>query len=128
MFNVTRTNNHLDIDFSGKLDRDAMRVALAEFTGKSAGIENGTMLYRIRDFHLPTPAAIAVEFARMPGMLGLMKRFRRCAVLADPAWIRTVSEWEGRFLPHLEIRGFPPDEESEAQAWLEESTIPEPQA
>lgn len=126
MFHITRSNNHLDIDFSGKLDSSSMRVALAEFSGMSSGIEDGTMLYRIRDFHLPTPAAIIIEFFHMPGMLGLMRRFRRCAVLADPRWIRTISELEGKLLPGIEIRGFQPDEESEAQAWLEEACIAEP--
>jgi len=120
MFRVTRKDNHLDIEFGGKLDSDAMDVALNEFTAKSVGIEHGTMLYRVGEFKLPTTGAIALEFSRMPRMFGLMRRFRRCAVLADQAWIRKVSEWEGKLFPGLEIKGFPADAEADAKAWLAE--------
>jgi hypothetical protein len=122
MFQVTRKDNRLDIEFAGKLDAEAMEAALDEFTTKSVGIERGTMLYRIGDFRLPTTGAIALEFSRMPQLLGLMKRFRRCAVLADQSWIRKVSEWEGRLFPGLEIKGFPADQEAAATAWLGEDS------
>lgn len=117
MFTVTRTSaNRLDITLGGKLDSDAMTVALDELQVAAEGIENGRMLYRIDRFELPTLGAIAVEFSRMPALLKLVRRFERCAVVADQAWLRTVGEWEGMLFPGLEIRGF--ESVDAAEAWL----------
>ena len=77
---------HLDIEMSGKLNSEDMKVALDELVSKSENIENGKMLYEIIDFHLPSLGAIGVEFSRLPALFGLMKKFDRAAVLTDKAW------------------------------------------
>ncbi len=120
MFKIHRTGNHLDITFGGKLDRDTMREVLDEFAAQAETIEDGTgtMLYRIDDFHTPTPGAMALEISRMPKMLHLMKRFRRAAILADKNWLRNVSEWEGHLFPNLEVKAFPLSAETDAETWL----------
>ncbi len=119
MFSVTPNGpNRVDIEFSGKLDSDDMKAALDELVTKTEGIENGRMLYRVGDFKLPTLGAIAIEFSRLPSMFGLIKKFDRCAVLADQDWIKKISEIEGALIPGLEIKGFSPDEEEAAEAWL----------
>jgi hypothetical protein len=41
------------------------------------------MLYEIMDFKLPSPMAIAIEFDRLPSMIGLMRRFKKATVLTD---------------------------------------------
>jgi hypothetical protein len=76
------------------------------------------MLYIISDFHLPSLAAIGVEFSRLPSMFGLMNQFDRAAVLTEKTWLKKVSELEGALYPGLEIKGFNSDERSEAEAWL----------
>jgi len=119
MFSVTPNGpNRVDIEFSGKLDSNDMKAALDELVTKTEGIENGRMLYRVGDFKLPTLGAIAIEFSRLPSMFGLIKKFDRCAVLADQDWIKKISEIEGALIPGLEIKGFSPDEEEAAEAWL----------
>jgi hypothetical protein len=119
MFRIERTgNSRLDIVMSGRLDEDSMRNALDEIVAKTADIENGTMLYDVVDFHLPTLSAIRIEFARLPSMLGLMKRFDRAAVLTDKRWLQKISEMEGWFFPNLEIRGFARDDRHKAEEWL----------
>ncbi|GAA5481672.1 STAS/SEC14 domain-containing protein [Haloferula sargassicola] len=118
MFKIHRTGNHLDMTFGGQLDAEGMHAVLDEFCAQSEGIENGTLLYRVEDFQIPTPHAIAIEISRMPKMLRLMRRFRRAAILAEKDWIRKISEWEGKLLPGLEIKAFTLDEETEAQTWL----------
>ncbi len=119
MYKITKSGaNRLDIEMSGKLDADGMRKALDEFVSKSEGIENGKMLYDVIDFHLPTLEAIAIEFSRLPSMLGLMKKFNRAAVLTDKTWLKKVSELEGALYPGLEIKGFSRDQRDEAEAWL----------
>ena len=119
MFKIDQNGtNRLDVEMSGKLDADEMRTALDELAGKSEGIENGRMLYDVIDFHIPSLEAIAVEFSRLPSMIGLMRKFDRAAVLTDKTWLKKVSEFEGAFIPGLEIRAFDRDQRVEAEAWL----------
>ena len=119
MFKVTQNGeNRLDIELSGKLDAEEMKVALDELASKSENIQNGRMLYEVVDFHLPSLAAIGIEFSRLPSLLGLLKKFDRAAVLTDKAWLKKVSELEGMLYPGLEIKGFGRDQRAEAEAWL----------
>ena len=123
MFTVRKTGDkRLEIEMRGKLNSDEMRRALDDIEIKSKGIEGGTLLYDVIDFHLPSLGAIAIEFSRLPSMIGLMKKFDRAAVLADQAWLKAVSEFEGALIPGLEIKGFNRDERMEAEAWLEEGS------
>jgi len=63
-------------------------------------------------------AAMAIEFWRLPAMLGLIRKFDRCAVLADQTWLKMISEIEGALIPGLEIKGFDRENEAAAEAWL----------
>ena len=119
MFKVTKIGiNRLDIELSGKLDAEEMKIALDELVSKSDDIENGKMLYDIIDFHLPSLGAIGVEFSRLPSMFGLMRKFDRAAILTDKIWLKKVSELEGALFPGLEIKAFNRDQKTEAEAWL----------
>jgi hypothetical protein len=119
MFTVQRVGpNRIDIELSGKLDTDSMKVALDELVTETEGIENGRMLYDVVDFHMPSLGAIWLELSRLPSMLALMKRFNRAAVLADEAWIQNVSELEGKLFPGLEVKAFDRNQRGEAEAWL----------
>ena len=119
MFKVTPKGiNRLDIQLSGKLNAEDMKIALDELVSKSKNIENGRMLYEIKDFHLPSLGAIVIEFSRLPSMFGLMKKFDRAAVLTDKTWLKKVSEFEGALFPGLEIKAFNIDQKAEAEAWL----------
>ena len=120
MFKVIENGiNRLDIEMSGKLDEESMKVALDDLVSKSKNIENGKMLYVIIDFQIPTLGAIGVEFSRLPSMLGLMKKFNRAAVLTDKNWLKKISEFEGVLFPGLEIRGFNIDQKEQAEIWLD---------
>ena len=119
MFEVTRNgDNRLDIQLSGKLNSEEMKVALDDLTRQSEGIENGKMLYEITDFHIPSLGAIAIEFSRLPSMFGLIKKFKRAAVLTDKTWLKKASEIEGALIPGLEIKAFDSDQKSKAEEWL----------
>ena len=121
MFTIEKNGeSRLDIEFSGKIDAEAMKVALVDLFHKSQGIENGTMLYRIRDFDLPTLGAIGVELSNIPDLFKLIGKFDKAAVLANQHWIRVVSQIEGALIPGLEIKAFELDQKSEAKAWLAE--------
>ena len=119
MFKVTQNGtNRLDIEMSGKLNTEDMKIALDELVSKSQNIENGKMLYEIIDFHFPSLGAIGVELARLPKMFRLMKKFDRAAVLSDKTWLKKVSELEGFLFPGLEIKAFDRDQKAQAEAWL----------
>jgi hypothetical protein len=119
MFRIERSGNRLVITMSGKLDVDDMQTALDELVVKSRDINQGTMLYDIIDYTLPSFKAILLEFSRLPSMLCFIKKFRRAAVLTDRAWLKAASELEGRLIPGIEIRAFDRDHRSDAEAWLD---------
>ena len=119
MFRITQNGvNRLDIEMSGKLNSEEMKIALDELVLKSENIVNGKMLYDVIDYHLPSLGAIGIEFSRLPSMFGLMKKFNRAAVLTDKTWLKKVSEFEGVLFPSLEIKAFDRDQKEEAEAWL----------
>jgi len=119
MFMITQNGvNRLDIEMSGKLNSEEMKIALDELVLKSENIVNGKMLYDVIDYHLPSLGAIGIEFSRLPSMFGLMKKFNRAAVLTDKTWLKKVSEFEGVLFPGLEIKAFDRDQKEEAEAWL----------
>ena len=116
-----RGERGLEIELRGKLDAGAMKAVLDEFESKAAHIEQGTLLYDVVEFHLPSLGALAIEFSRLPALLALARKFRRAAVLTDQGWLARVSEFEGALLPGLEIKGFERDQRAEAEAWLAEA-------
>lgn len=119
MFKIDkRPGNRVDIHFEGTLDADGMRTALDELIEASREVEKGKMLYRIGDFHMPTLGAFIVEMSRLPSLLGLMRKYDKCAVVSEKEWIRSAAEIEGALIPGLKIRSFEPDEEDGAEAWL----------
>jgi hypothetical protein len=119
MFKVTQNGlNRIDIELSGKLNSEEMKIALDELVSKSMNIENGKMLFDVIDFHLPSLGAIGIELSRLPEMFRLMKKFDRAAVLSDKTWIKKISEFEGVLFPGLKIKAFNRDQKAEAEAWL----------
>ncbi len=120
MLTVTKPSpNRLDIELSGTLDAEAMRAGLDDLLAKSEDIKDGTMLYRIPGFAMPTLRAIGVEMGYLPKLFSLLGKFERCAVCTDAAWLRAAAEVEGALLPGLVITGFALDETAAAEAWLE---------
>jgi hypothetical protein len=115
---IPKDPNRIDIEISGKVDADGMKVALAELVKTCADVEHGRMLYRIRDFEFPSFGALAVELSQLPQLFKLVHKFDRIAVLADKEWVRKAGELEGKLFPGLEIKGFELHEQDEAERWL----------
>ena len=113
--------DRIDVVLSGLLDAQATGHALDDLIAQSEGLTHGTMLYTVKDFDMPTLGAITAEIARMPGLLSLLTRFDRCAVLSDAAWLRAAAEFEGAVIPFIAIKAFPLDDRATAEAWLAES-------
>ncbi|MGH1444504.1 MAG: STAS/SEC14 domain-containing protein [Cognatishimia sp.] len=119
VFNITKQSpDRLDIELFGTLNTDDMRLGLDELIEQSEDIKNGKMLYKIKDFTMPTIGAIGVEFTRLSKLFGLLGKFDKCAVLSDASWIRTAAEIEGAIFPGIEIKSFPLDDVKAAEDWL----------
>ena len=119
MFQVTKQgNNRLNIEFSGKLNRDDMKVALDDLIQKSQGIQQGRIFYRIGDIDLPSLGALALELQRIPQLLRVIRRFDRVAVVSGTSWVRKAGEIEGALMPGLQVKSFDLNQEKDAEAWL----------
>lgn len=118
MFTVTRQENHLHLKFDGALDPAQMDVALDDFEQKSEGLNNGTMLYEIGDFDLPSLATMGVKLGRVPRLLRLVGNFDKMAIVTDKKWVQKAGELEGALIPGLDIKAFNTEDLAEAEAWL----------
>lgn len=119
MLKVTRpTADQIDIEVRGQIDAEMMRDGLDTLIALSEDMQHGRMIYTIADFAWPSVAAIGVEMQRLPRLFSLLGKFDKCAVLCDAAWLRMMAEVEGVLLPGFEIKGFPSEERTAADAWL----------
>ena len=119
MFTVTkRAANRVDIELSDKLESEEMKQALDELVEQSKDLENGLMLYDIVNFQMPSMGALAIEFSRLPSLFGLIRKYKRIAVLSDTNGIKKVSEFEGMLIPGLEIKAFDRNQKEAAESWL----------
>ncbi|RBO82359.1 STAS/SEC14 domain-containing protein [Marinomonas aquiplantarum] len=119
MFRIEKQgDNHLHIELDGQMDSEQMEVALNEFILLAQGIEQGTMLYEIVAFHMPSFSAIGIKISKLPTLFSLVGKFRKAAVLTDEKWLQKVSEIEGLLIPGLDIKAFPLAEKAVAEAWL----------
>lgn len=119
MLTVSKTApNRVDLDINGGIDANIMTAGLDELLLASEDVVNGTMLYTITDFEMPTLGALGVEFSRLTKLFSLLGKYNKCAVLCDQGWIRTAAEVEGALIPGLAIKSFHLNERSAAEAWL----------
>lgn len=119
MFKVIQNGaNRLDLEMSGKLENEEIKIAIDELVRKSENIKNGLMLYDVSDFRFPSPSALAIEFSVLPSVFGILKKFDRTAILTDKKWLKKLSELEGLMYPGLEIKAFNRNQRVEAEVWL----------
>ncbi|MFT6169087.1 MAG: hypothetical protein ACJAR9_001203 [Celeribacter sp.] len=119
MLTVTKPSpSRVNIELTGALDADAMRIGLDKLIDLSEGVEHGQMFYEISDFSLPTLGAFGVEMSRLPKLFGLLGKFDKCAVICDTAWLRKAAVVEGALFPGLDIKSYEPSEVAQAEAWL----------
>jgi len=120
MFQVTReSDSRLNVEFSGKVDKETMKRLLDELMAKSVDISQGALLLRIDEFDFPSLGAIGVELSRMPSLFRFIRRFDRAAVVVDKAWVRKASAIEGALIPGLDLKAFDLSQSAEAEAWLQ---------
>ncbi|MTH95963.1 STAS/SEC14 domain-containing protein [Roseibium sp. RKSG952] len=119
MLNIEKSEpGRVDIHFSGKINAEDMEAALQRLIEVSEDVSDGRLFYRITDFAVPDASALAVEFRYLPSLFGLIGKYKRCAVVCDKEWVRTVAELEGLLMPGLKIKSFEAGQEDDAEDWL----------
>ncbi|HWK53293.1 MAG TPA: STAS/SEC14 domain-containing protein [Hyphomicrobiales bacterium] len=119
MYSVERVaHDRVDVVVNGRLETEDMRQLIDTLEVRAADVEDGRMLIDVEDFHLPSLGAMKVEFANMPELMRLMRRFSHVAVLSDEGWVNAVSSLEGKLIPGLEINTFPRHQRYQAETWL----------
>jgi hypothetical protein len=119
MLQITKpAENRIVITLDGDIGPGDMDRALDDLVSLSEGMENGQMLYFIRSFTMPGFDAMGVKLSRLPELLRLITGFDRCAVVTDQGWIRTGAAIEGALIPGIDIKGFAPEQEQQAEDWL----------
>lgn len=119
MLTVQKTApNRIDLTLDGKLDDAEMMAGLEKLIAGLVDVENGVMMYRIRNFTMPSLGALTAEIMNLPSIWRMLGRIDRCAVISDVGWIRMAAEFEGAVIPGLATKSFKPDDEAAAEAWL----------
>ncbi len=123
MLTVRKTApNRIDLTLDGKLDDAEMMAGLEALIAGLVDVESGVMMYRIKNFTMPSLGALTAEIMNLPSIWRMLERIDRCAVISDIGWIRVAAELEGAVIPGLAIKSFKPDDEPAAEAWLNDPT------
>ncbi|WP_051083289.1 STAS/SEC14 domain-containing protein [Rubritalea marina] len=107
-------------ELNGAPDAVDMENILQQMSELSEGKQGMTMLYKISCFEIPSASAMMVKLSDLPRWIGVMKAFKKMAIVTEKAWIRNVAELEGFLIRGLEIKSFEFDEIHQAEAWLDE--------
>ena len=120
MMNIIKvSSNRVNVEFSGKINRDQMKKVLDDMFAAIVDMEHGLLMYRIGELKMPPIGAIAVELKNLPEIFRLVQKIDRIAVVCNQGWIQTATKIEGKFIPGLEMKSFDLDKESAAIEWLE---------
>lgn len=106
------------IVIDGRISVEEMRSGLDAFWGILPETDRISFLYDIQEFAFPEFDAIAEKLRDIPSLFQALGRIDKIAMVADPAWLRTVAEFEGMLIPGLTIRSFGPEDMADAEAWL----------
>lgn len=106
------------VTVNGRIDANDMRKGLDDFMALLPEDGQVPFLYDIREFAFPDMEAIVEKLRDLPSLFGAIGKINKIAMVADPAWLRTIAEIEGALVPGLSIRSFEPDKRDEAEAWL----------
>lgn len=107
--------NLVRIDFAGSLDAESM-TACRETLQRVVDQQGSLRLlghYGAVDLRHIEPRAFWEDLKNVR----LLPHIERCAIVADQAWLRHISDLFGPLLP-CEVRTFDLDSEPEALAWL----------
>ena len=67
MMNIIKvSSNRVDVDFSGKIERDQVKKVLDNMFAEIADMEHGLLMHRIGELEMLTMGAIAVELKNLP--------------------------------------------------------------
>ena len=74
------SSNRVDVEFSGKIDRDQMKKVLDNMFAAIMDMEHGLLMYRIGELEMLTIGAIVLELKNLPKIFRLVQKIDRIAV------------------------------------------------
>tara|TARA_B110000444_G_scaffold242400_1_gene259681 strand:- start:242 stop:589 length:348 start_codon:yes stop_codon:yes gene_type:complete len=81
MMNIIKvSSNRVDVEFSGKIDRDQMKKVLDNMFAAIMDMEHGLLMYRIGELEMLTIGAIVLELKNLPKIFRLVQKIDRIAV------------------------------------------------
>ena len=113
-----KASNRIELTASGRIEGPQMESALDQLIALTEPLQHVTYLADMTDITMPAGAAIRAEIARLPKLMGLLRKIDKAAVVANQSWLRTAAQVEGKLIPGLEIRAFDAHEHDRARAWL----------
>ncbi|SOH92383.1 SpoIIAA-like [Monaibacterium marinum] len=117
MIEVTlKDPNHIELTATGRIEGPQMETALDKLIALCEPLDHATYLAVMTDINMPAGAAITAEIARLPKLMGLLRKIDKAAIITNQNWLRTAAEIEGKLIPNLEIRCF--DDLTAARAWV----------
>ena len=119
MNTIKVSSNRVDVEFSGKIDRDQVKKVLDNMFAEIVDMEHGLLMYRVGELEMPTIGAIAVELKNLPKIFRLVQKIDRITVVYDQGWIQTATEIKGKLIPGLGMKSFDLGKENAAIEWLE---------
>lgn len=108
--------NHIELTATGRIEGPQMQAALDKLIALCEPLDHVTYLAVMTDITMPAGAALTAEIARLPKLMGLLRKIDKAALIANQGWLRTAAEIEGKLIPNLEIRCF--EDVATARAWL----------
>jgi len=102
----------------GRLTEEDMGLCLDWLKAEIGTHGSFNLLMTMTKMKWPTAAAYKEEFSRLGDVFKMTKAIKKCAVVSDSRFVRTVSSIEGALIPRFEIKAFDGDEADAALAWL----------
>ncbi|MBX3484025.1 STAS/SEC14 domain-containing protein [Phenylobacterium sp.] len=104
----------VEITVRGKVTDAELRACFEDLRADIEHNDKTRLLERIEHFTGIEPAALWTDIRVGPA---LARQVTRVAIVADSAWIRSVS-YLGKFMTHAELKIFGPGELEQARAWV----------
>jgi hypothetical protein len=115
---TTLSPRALEAVVEGRVTKEDVREAFARMAALMDSADKVDMLADVRaGVHIEL-TAIGEEMRHLSQVGRMLSKMDRVALVADPAWIRTIARVEAHLLPSIDYRVFTRAEADEARAFV----------
>lgn len=115
---ITLNPRALEVIVEGRVTREDVREAFARIDLLLETAAKLDVLADVREGVHIDLAAIAEELKHLGAIGRMLGALDRVALVADPAWIRTIGRIESHLIPGIDYRVFDRDGAAEARAFI----------